>query len=147
MKQVRTAINFNDLNVHYYEEGILLVSTIDVKKYEKSESNYEVPITIVVNETFGIKVIHGLFVHSMFDVDRDNFLFDQGILLMNKTNNWLIFFPAKTFATETQREAIIKQLQAELHEPLNIYSITTHPTSAKYNAEQRTAFVYGLGVE
>lgn len=85
--------------------------------------------------------------HSVFNVNHDNLLFDQGVLLMNEKDNWLVFIPAKHLAFKIQRELLVQELEAELREPLKAYSLNNKHTSANYNQEHRTAFVYGLGVE
>ncbi len=147
MQFIKPLDNHEELKIYYLDTGILIRSTLELNKYGKPGSNYDVPITIVANRTWGVKVIHGLNMYSLDNkITCYSCLFDQGILMMNSNNNWWVFIPAYDADVAVLNETILLEIENYFKQSVSIYG-RGEKSNIQYQNEHRTSFTYGLGVE
>lgn len=140
---------FKEIEVHYYDEGIFIKSTIDLKNYGIDDGNYNVPITIIANKKFGLKIIHGLFMYDILKIDYSDLAMSKAILMMSgKNSNWMVFIRCTNFNINNRREAIASTLEKLHNESYNIYCEEDYPFSQnERNENSHISFSFGLGVE
>ncbi len=107
MLQTQKPEIFRDVEVYYYDAGIYIRSTIDLRQYGINENNYNVPITILANEVYGFKIIHGLHVHSVLNGTYHNLNIGETKLMMNNNENWIVFIPFNNFEINYTEEDIL----------------------------------------
>lgn len=148
MTQTQTPDIFNDAEVHYYEEGIFIKPTIDLKKYGIKGENYNVPITVVANKKFGLKIIHGLYMYGIIKISYQDLALNKATLMMNKNYNWVVFIPYSNFNPADRMKAIVSPLEELHNEPYGIYSRDDYTFYLDQVYESsHVSFSFGLGVE
>lgn len=123
-----------EMEIYYFQEGLLLRSKINLNTHTSGRANYDIPITVVASGRFGLKVFQGLTTYDSINYDIKSLDLDRGIeLLEAKTNNWLVFLPAKTYLGSS--EELIDDLSNELGIKVSCYK------------QKSPSFTYGIGVE
>lgn len=133
---------YPELEIWYFDEGVLIRSMIDIET-QNDRRNYEVPIFVIANEKFGFKVFHGLKSYSINRVNFNQLFLNRSILMMNKTNNWWVFIPSDNLIFP---DFVKEKLQSLFQSELTVYSADSFKPGIDLN-NYRSAFAFGLGVE
>jgi len=128
--------NFHlELSIYYFEEGLLLKSTIDIADAKPQRDNYDIPVTVIASPEFGLKVIQGLVTYDSVNDDFERLNFENGMEFLERiTNNWIVFIPAKNYL------GTIIEVMYEIQITLGI------EINSSYN-QKSPSFTYGIGIE
>lgn len=138
---------FQDLQVHYYDAGIYIRSTINMSKYGIKDNNYSVPITLLTNNTYGFKIIHGLYVHTILNSVYTDLIFNNTELMMNSSENWILFVPFRNYGGTCTEDDILSPLFEDKKCTRYFNSNRNmNDLSIDHETPNRT-YTFGLGVE
>ena len=147
MQAIQKPDLYPEIEVHFYTEGILIRSKINIENIDSNKRNYEIPIIILANETFGFCLVQGLNTYQINNVSINELQINNATLMMSSSNNWWVFIPTKNLSKD-EMEIIINKLQVLHYEKLSIYAMDDYElnTSQILN-NKRLCFVFGMGVE
>lgn len=147
METIQKPDLYPEIEVYYYKEGLAIRSKINIENLDSNKRNYQVPIIILANETFGFCLIHGLNTYQINNVNINDLKINNAILMMDSSNNWWVFIPTRNLSKD-EREIIINKLQALHYEKLSRYSMDDYDLSmSQIFSTKRLCFAFGMGVE